>query len=910
MHMSALAELRRCHGGCNHLRISSAIDQHHDADMTFADFASATEQRRTKVLFLVEMKYQFQLTTRHEALNRAKAALLRGDAVEAGKSCAALLQNDPGDFEAIHVSGRATAALGNWVEAASTFRRALAFRPGYVPALVDLGLAQALAGDIREAYAVLEQARAIDQRPAELHFGLGLCRMESGDLVGAADAFHACLARNPRFADAHNNLGVVHDRLGQLQQAVEHFRRAIVIRADFEKARMNLADALLRVGNASEAAAVFQSAVALRPQDARLHADLGAARLAAGDFVGAAEALEHAIALDARLPGALTNLGEALRNLQQGQAATAAFERALAISPELAEAHLGLGKLAASNGNPAEASARLLRAVQLRPGDARLALAAAATLESLGREREALRVVTDFCNAFPGNADVHDSAGKLQLQLGHAEAALLNFDRALAVQAARTDTLKSRGEALEALGRHAQAIDSIEAALALQPGHTGTIASLASCAIRVCDWDRVDQAVARLREVRLGIDALHPFLLLSTDIPPTEQTLSLQRRGERLCRSTIANRPARYFHERLRVAYLSPDFREHPVAYSLAGVIERHDRTRFATMAIALTAPGTTEMALRLRSSFEQFIDASAMSDPDVVELMRQHEIDIAIDLAGHTAGARPGIFAHRPSRLQISYLGFPASTGLKCMDYIIADAIVLPVVDEPLYSERVLRVPNCYLPFDCTRQEIPASLRRADVGLPPDAFVFCAFNNAYKITRRMFKLWMGLLRQVPEAVLWLRSMGEPAALNLRSAAQACGIAPERLLFAPYLQNLKEHVARLQLADVFLDTLPYNAHSSAAEALWAGLPVVTCRGDTFAGRVGASLLTAAALPELITEDLAGYEALALELAHSPSALKDLRAHLREHRSSAPLFDTARYTRDLERLLLAAHEAVR
>ncbi len=846
--------------------------------------------------------------SRQQILERARTALSKGDAREAARHSAALLKADPGDFEACQLSGRSKALLGNWAEAAADFRRAVALRPQFVPAAVDLGLAQALAGDFPAAYSLLQRVRAVDARPAELHFGIGLCLAGFRDFAGAAGAYREAIARNPRLADAYNNLGVVLDRLGELPQAADQFRQALAIRPQFVGAMQNLADVSMRLGEPSAAAAALRDTAALRPSDPTVQADLGAARLAAGDFDGAVQALERALALDARLAAAETNLGEALRHSNRPDRAAAAFERAIALDPQCAEAQLGLGRVLAATGHPAEAAPRLLLAARTKPHDVRIVLAAATTLEQVGFRNDALRLLNEFTSAYPPDPAVLDAKGQLLLGLGHYEAALGTFDLALSLDPARAASLLGRGSALESLGRYPEAIACMERALTLEPGHGETIASLVSCAVRLCDWERLDADLARLRQIPNGIDLLHPFLLLATGLSPAEQAESLRRRG---ALAGEAKRPApavRRDADRLKVAYVSPDFRNHPVAVALVGVIERHDRRRFMPVAVSLTAPASSGIGARLSSRFDHFIDASSMSDIELANLLREAEVDVAIDLAGHTVGARPAVFAQRISAVQVNYLGFPASSGLRFMDYILADGVVVPESDEAHYSERVLRMPHSYLPFDSGREHPSSALSRSEVGLPPNAFVLCAFNNGYKITRGTFDAWLTLLRQVPGSVLWMRSMGDHVQANLRAVAAAGGVAPERLIFAPYVENLDAHVARLRLADVFLDSLAYNAHTSASEALWAGVPVITCLGSTFAGRVGASLLTAMGLPELIAPDLDGYLTLALELAHSPAALRDLRQRLDENRASAPLFDTERYTRDLERLLSGAHRA--
>ena len=845
------------------------------------------------------------MVERRKRLQRAQAALASGDPSEARRVSGLLLLADPSDVEARHLSGRCYAALGDWQNAAVEFARALALQPDFYRALLDLGVAHALCGRHREAHPLLMRAHSVDASPAELHLALGLCGLARGTAADAVTAFRAALARRPGWADALNNLGVAYDRLGDTEQALESFRQAVAQRPQSALGWHNLADILARHGRATEALSAWRRAAELSPSDAGVQAKLGSALLAAGDFPGARHALEKALALDNGLVAAATNLGEALRNMDAPEAAAAQFHRALSITEDVAEAHLGLGRLAAARGDFPQAERSMLRAVELSAGDAGLALGAAATLEALGRCDSALAVLRRFDHSRAVSAAVHAATGRLLFRLGQAQAAVDSYDRAIAARPGDADALLQRGQALESLGRHELAIESIERALALRPEDPAVVAAAASCAYRICDWTRVERTTALLRANAQGLDALHPFLLLAMDLSSAELAQSLQRRGSHARELPLARPAVRRAGHRVRVAYVSPDFREHPVARCLAGVIAHHDRDIVTPIGISLSPPDASDIGARLRASFDEFIDASALDDEQIATRLRELGTDVAFDLAGHTLGARPGVFAHRPAAVQINYLGFPGSTGHSFMDFILADEIVIPSGDESLYSERVLRMPHCYLPFDDSRPD-PHDSSRLDAGLPPHGFVFCAFNNAYKITRQLFGLWMGLLHEIPHSVLWLRSMGDAAMRNLLSAAGAAGIAPSRLIAAPYVQDAHEHIARLRCADLFLDTLPYNAHSSAAEALWAGVPVLSCRGGTFAGRVGASLLRAAGLPELICESIAEYRSRAIELARSPGTLARLRGQLDTARRSASLFDTAAYTRDLESVVRSIH----
>ncbi len=350
--------------------------------------------------------------------------------------------------------------------------------------------------------------------------------------------------------------------------------------------------------------------------------------------------------------------------------------------------------------------------------------------------------------------------------------------------------------------------------------------------------------------------------------------------------------------DKIRVAYLSADFHEHATTHLMAGLFEHHDADRFEITAISFGPDRRDDMRRRLSKAFGRFIDVRGKSDREVALLLREMEIDIAVDLKGYTQGSRPGILAQRPAPVQINYLGMPATMGTSCMDYIIADAWVIPPEDHLHYAERILYLPDSYQATDDSRNIDAHAPSRADLSLPEEDFVFCCFNNNYKITPDLFTLWMRLLHQVSGSVLWLLEDNPVATRNLRAEARRRGIAPERLVFAPRVAA-GAHLARHRCADLCLDTLPYNAHTTASDALWAGLPVLTCAGTTFAGRVAASLLSAAGLPELITRDLDHYAALALELARNPARLRDIRARLAHNRDTCPLFATDRFRRHLE-----------
>ena len=416
--------------------------------------------------------------------------------------------------------------------------------------------------------------------------------------------------------------------------------------------------------------------------------------------------------------------------------------------------------------------------------------------------------------------------------------------------------------------------------------------------------DRLDVAADQAIAARTAI--ILPFIFIHTSADMGLQRLC----AENFLADKIPRPPPRlwqgeaYRHDKIRIAYVSADFREHAVGYLIAEMIERHDRTRFEISGIALS-DSDDAMRARFAASFDHFHDVRGRSDADVAALLKQNEIDIAVDLMGHTQGSRPSIFAHRPAPVQVSYLGYPGSMGADFIDYAIADAVVAPFAEQDFFREKIVHLPDCYQ-VNSSRVLAPPPSRR-EAGLPEEGFVFCCFNNSRKITETMFDVWMRLLRAVPHSVLWLVEEQGGASTRLQAAAAARGVDPARLVFAPR-RKLPEHLARHRLADLFLDTLPYNAHATASFSLQAGVPLVTCRGESFAGRVATSLLHGVGLPELSVESLEDYEALALKLARDPAALQALRERLEQNRATQPLFDTARFTRNLEAAYTACGSA--
>jgi len=637
-------------------------------------------------------------------------------------------------------------------------------------------------------------------------------------------------------------------------------------------ATLTLPDAIARAfsayesGHLEDAEALCQAILQAKPDafDA-LHLS-GVLHSVRGQHAEAFALYERALAIRPDVAGAWNNRGNSLKELKRFDEALASYDKALALAP-------------------ADVSTLNNRGVALQNMQAfDLALA------SFDR---ALALKPDF-------ADALNNRGNALQRLTRFDEALDCYDRVLALKPSHAEALYNRGNTLRLLKRFPEAIASYDRALAVKPDHADAFSQMAHCVNWICDWRRksaiAGEVIARVAEGRALIS---PFTFLGYCDDPALQ-LQCARSFDATAFPSVPSPliiPGSRRHDKLRIGYLSADFHEHATAYQLAGLFEQHDHSRFEVIGVSLGADDKSPMRKRLVAAFNRFHDVAAQSDTVAAGLLHREEVDILVTLNAFTQNARLGMLASRPAPVQVSYPGFPGTTGAPFIDYIIADETVAPFEQGPFYSEQIVQLPNCYLASDATRP-IAATPTRREAGLPDAGFVFCCFNNSWKIAPDVFDVWMRLLREVAGSVLWLLRDNAPAEQNLCREAQARGVDPARLVFAER-KSAAEHLARHRLADLFLDTLPVNAHATASDALWSGLPLVTQLGGAFAGRVAASHLQALALPELITKGLAEYEALALRLANEPQLLKGYRERLASNRLTRPLFDTKRSCRHLE-----------
>jgi protein O-GlcNAc transferase len=534
-------------------------------------------------------------------------------------------------------------------------------------------------------------------------------------------------------------------------------------------------------------------------------------------------------------------------------------------------------------------------------------------LLDIGRPGEALASFDQATALDPGFAEAHVNRGNTLVKLRRLEEALVSYQKAVALRPDHAEVYRNCGNVFSKLRRYDEAFAAYDRALALKPNLPGAEGHRLYARMHLCDWSRWEAESAHLiASVRNGHANTQPFIFLA--IPSSSEDQLQCAKLWAASNFPASEKPVwqgeRYDHDRIRVAYLSADFRQHALSFLMAGMFECHDKSRFEVTGISFGVDDHSEMRRRVSASFERFVDASSYSDDQIAGLIKALEIDIVVDLMGFTTDSRTGIFARRPAPIQAHYLGYPGTMGARYIDYIIADRVVIPDNQREFYSEKLILLPDSYLVNDRKRSISDRTFTRTELGLPSTGFVFCCFNNNHKITPDVFDCWMRILGQVEGSVLWLFQDNPKAADNLKKEALARGVNADRLIFASRMPP-SDHLARHRAADLFLDTLPYNAHTTAADALWAALPVLTRLGETFVGRVAASLLNAVGLPELIATTLDDYEALAIRLATRPNELAAIRAKLEANRLTTPLFDTQRFTQNIEAAytaMVARHQA--
>jgi predicted O-linked N-acetylglucosamine transferase (SPINDLY family) len=722
----------------------------------------------------------------------------------------------------------------------------------------------------------------------------------AGRVAEAAALYGDILKAEPRHFEALHALGILHYQSGRLEEAERLIGEAVLVNPGAVDALYNRASLLLRMNRLEEALSCFDRAIAIRPDYVEALGNRGTTLLKLGRAAEALADFEKLVKLKPDLPQGWASQAGALLAMNRASEALASYDRALALKGDYAQIWKDRAGALMGLNRHGEALESLDKAITLEPKNPDGLYRRADLLLWLKRYSEAALGYEAFLGLVPDHSEGWNRRGVALVDLRRQTDALACFDRAVALDPDNADAWNNRATILFELKRFEEAARDFEHALKLVPDLPYVEGFLIQCRIRICDWRRLDEDRRTLAEgLRAGRRIIDPQGNLPISRSPEDQLQCARIFMADEIQGPPLWQGERYVHDRIRVAYLTADFRPHPVAFLVAGVFEHHDRSRFETIGISFGPGAGTDIRARIEAGFEHFYDVRNSVDSEVAAMLRRMEVDVAVDLMAFTEGCRPAILAQRPAPIQVNFLGFPGTMGADRMDYIIADRVLIPADQQRFYSEQVVYLPDTYQANDSKRRIAERTPTREQAGLPEDGFVFCCFNNNYKITPDMFDIWMRLLGQVKGSVLWMLEDNPAAGENLRREAQAHGITRERLIFAPRTSP-PEHLARQRLGDLFLDTSPYTAHTTCSDALWVGLPVVTFLGPTFAARVAGSLLNAAGLPELVAASPREYEELALHLARDRSRLAAVKAKLAQSRATCALFDTARFTRNLER----------
>lgn len=661
---------------------------------------------------------------------------------------------------------------------------------------------------------------------------------------------------------------ISHHQAGRLDEAAAIYRALLELQPHYPDALHLLGLVELRHNHTDDAFALIKQAVALNPQMASFHLSLADALHALGRYDGAEQACRAAIQLEPKQAEGHNHLGVMLKAQCFFTDAEEAYRTALTLKPDYAEALNNLGNVLNQQGRPAEAEQCFRQALALTPQSA------------------------DVWNNF-GNA--------LQrlYRMTEAEAA---YRQALALRPAFADACYNLGVVLGETSRLPEAIDAYVQALQLDGANFAALDELIHLLLRVCLWESLPSLCEELlRRFRCDAAALNPFSLLDLPTSAAEQLQCAQANAKRI----LANVPMQFAHvsfgewpQRIKIGYLSYDYRQHPVAFLIGELFALHNRAQFEVFAFAIGPDDHSPIRQNFKDTCDHFVDLAALSRAEAAAKIHALGIHVLVDLTGYTTGARTEILAMHPAPVQVNWLGYPGTMGAAFVEYIIADPTIIPAELAHHYHEAVVCLPDCYQINDRQRPIAEHTPSRADCGLPDDAVVFCSFNHTHKITAEMFAVWMQILQSTPNSVLWLLESNTLASDNLRREAQTHGVDPTRIVMAPR-QALPEHMARYRVADIALDTFPYNSHTTASDALWVGCPLVTCMGETFASRVASSLLRAANLPECIAHSFEAYAKLAIKLATHRALLDSLRARLTHERAQLPLFDSPQRVRELE-----------
>jgi protein O-GlcNAc transferase len=834
-------------------------------------------------------------------IQRAVGAHQQGQLDQAADLYEQILQQQPNNVTALQLLGALRGQQGRNLEAVRLTQSAVKLQPNDFGSLLNYATVLMATGRYEDALAQLDSALSIKPDFFEALYNRGITLAHLKRFAEAVACYDKALTLRPNSPECFYNRGLSQAALGWLKDALASYDKAIALHPRFAPAFDNRGNALRGLGQPGQALDSYDKALTLAPDDFRTLYNRGVVLADLHRFEDAAASYEKSLAIQPRFAGSLFNHGLVLLRLERFAQALDSFDKALALRPGDTEILNNRGVALWHLKQPGKALENYNQALAGNPGHSSALQNRALLFHEAGRFDEALADYDKALAIDPRDAQAWNGRGAVLHGLKRSRDALASFDKAVELKPDLAGALCSRAHLRwTERGDYAGAAADLRAALAANPDEPYALGELHHLKMFAADWEGYDRDKALIDDgVRSGRRVVRPFVYQALCDAPADLQACSRIFAANLFQAPPGQRPAFHrTHDKIRIGYVSGEFREQATAYLMAGLYELHDRDKFEIVAIDNGGGDGSEMRRRLEKAFDKILYIAKLTDAQAVDLIRAEEIDILVNLNGYFGVPRMGIFARRAAPIQVNYLGFPATLGAPYIDYILADKIVIPEAEHAFYDEQVVTLPGCYQANDRKRPIAQTAPRRAAIGLPDQAFVYCNFNQSYKITPATFASWMRILSQVEGSVLWLLDSKPPFAENLSRAAQRHGVAPHRLHFAPSLPP-DQHLARLRLADLFLDTLPYNAHTTASDALWAGLPLLTCRGTSFPGRVAASLLAAAGMPELNTQSPDDYEALAIRLGRDAEAMNGLRQKLAQNRLTCALFDTDLFRRNIE-----------
>jgi protein O-GlcNAc transferase len=693
---------------------------------------------------------------------------------------------------------------------------------------------------------------------------------------------------------------IKHYQLGQLNQAISIASNLVRLYPDALILHEVLGASNLGLGNAEQAIKNYQKVIQLNPKHTDAYNNIGIVYFEQGNFSQAVESYEKVVELEPSFADAHYNLGNALKELGEIEKAIFSFRSALKINPNDVEVISNLGAALKDYGELDQAYYCYAKALEINPYYAPAHNNMGNVSQDRGDTDAAINSYKQAIKINPKYAEAFNNMGTALQDKGDISASIESYKNAIKIRPNYAEAHNNIGTALQEQGQVTQAINSYDQAIKIKPDYEAALIQKLYQKAHICDWREIIKDGELIAKLGFSNQGVEPFCFLPLEDAPKRQ----KKRAELYADRTFKQIPLLSLQRslqkinKIKIGYFSRDFRPHPVAYLMAKVFESHDRNFFTVYGYSLGLTNDSDMKQRLTKAFDVFTDVKDMNDKEIALLARQDKIDIAIDLSGYTQQNRSGIFAYRAAPVQINYLGYPGTMGAPFIDYIIADQNLIPETSQQYYSEKPIYLPHHYQAQDDTLPIANNALSRSDLGLPKNGFVFCAINNSYKITPNEFNIWMTLLKKVKNSFILLLETNKWVKNNLHMEAAKRGVSCDRLIFVQKVPHEK-YLAQFQLADLYLDTFIYNAGATASNALWAGLPVLTKTGNSYASRMASSLLMSIGLPELITNTSSGYEKLALEISSEPERLDSIKRKLHRNRLSKPLFNTKLFTTHLE-----------